>query len=83
MRDVERFCKFVKPFDDICYHFLVGGCGRIYEGRGWGKEGAHTSCYNYDPSGVASYGVAFIGNFSVSRPPDCMLNVYDKFIEVG
>lgn len=38
------------------YNFLVGGDGLIYEGRGWGKKGAHTFGFNSQ-----SVGIAFIG----------------------
>ncbi|KAG8225495.1 hypothetical protein J437_LFUL014141, partial [Ladona fulva] len=38
--------------------FLIGGDGRIYEGVGWHKTGAHTRGYNSN-----SLGIAFIGNF--------------------
>jgi hypothetical protein len=31
---------------DIGYSFGVGEDGRIYEGRGWDRVGAHTSGYN-------------------------------------
>lgn len=38
--------------------FLVGGEGKIYEGVGFHKVGAHTRGYN-----TRSLGIAFIGNF--------------------
>jgi len=52
----RRYC-------DIGYNFLIGGDGRVYEGRGWGSEGAHTRCYN--TNGVA---MSFMGNFNPKLP---------------
>lgn len=43
-------------FADIGYNFMIGGDGNIYEGRGWHKQGAHTSGYNR-----GSIGIAYIG----------------------
>lgn len=43
---------------DIPYNFLVGNDGRIYEGRGWNKVGAHTISYNN-----CTLGIGFIGDY--------------------
>ncbi|CAG9799118.1 unnamed protein product [Chironomus riparius] len=50
-------------FSDIGYNFIIGGDGNVYEGRGWYKQGAHTSGYNR-----GSIGIAYIGNFSNKLP---------------
>lgn len=47
-----------KGWKDIGYNFLVGEDGNIYEGRGWGKHGAHSTPYN-----SKSIGICMIGNF--------------------
>lgn len=47
-----------RKWSDIGYNFLVGEDGNVYEGRGWGKTGAHTVGYN-----SKSVGICFIGNF--------------------
>lgn len=39
--------------------FLIGEDGRVYEGRGWRTEGAHTYGYN-----DLALGIAFIGDFT-------------------
>ncbi|KAG5676718.1 hypothetical protein PVAND_006530 [Polypedilum vanderplanki] len=49
--DNENECKFVvkriqnenSHLDDIPYNFLIGNDGKVYEGRGFEKEGQHTS----------------------------------------
>lgn len=40
------------------YNFIIGNDGRVYEGRGWNKIGAHTFSYN-----SCSLGLAFIGKY--------------------
>ena len=77
VKDIQTLHQETNCWQDIGYQFLVGGCGRIYEGRGWGKEGGHTSCYN-----LKSYGIAFIGNFDDKYPSQCMIDRYEKFIQV-
>ncbi|MEI7031236.1 N-acetylmuramoyl-L-alanine amidase [Streptomyces pratensis] len=56
VRQIQNYHMDSNGWADIGYNFLVDTGGRIYEGRGWGNEGAHTSGYNR--SHVA---VCFIG----------------------
>ena len=63
---------------DTSYSFLVGGDGRIYEGRGWGGSGGHTFCYN-----DKSYGICFIGDYTCQMPTQCMIDAYEKFLEAS
>ena len=44
----------VPGWSDIGYSFLVGGDGKVYEGRGWNHVGAHTSGYNSEGIGKAN-----------------------------
>uniref|UniRef100_A0A1I8NX79 Peptidoglycan-recognition protein n=1 Tax=Stomoxys calcitrans TaxID=35570 RepID=A0A1I8NX79_STOCA len=48
---------------DIGYHFLIGGDGNIYEGRGWNVVGAHASGQN-----LVSIGISFMGNYNNEKP---------------
>ncbi|KPI96213.1 Peptidoglycan-recognition protein SA [Papilio xuthus] len=48
---------------DIPYNFIIGNDGRVYEGRGWGIEGAHTFGYNR-----CSVGLGFIGDYREELP---------------
>jgi hypothetical protein len=48
---------FGRGFSDISYSFVIFPSGRIYEGRGWGKEQAATLGYN-----VVSYSICMGGN---------------------
>lgn len=65
-------------FSDIGYNFLIGGDGNSYEGRGWDFQGAHTAGHN-----KGSIGIAFIGLFDKSAPPENQLNAAKKLIEDG
>lgn len=65
-------------WSDIGYSFLVGGDGRVYEGRGWGTVGAHTRGYN--SNGIA---ISFVGNFMTQKPNQAMLNAAQKLIACG
>lgn len=51
-----------RGWNDIAYSFLVCKHGVVYEGRGWGVQGAHTLNYN-----SVAHAVCFLGNDSVGR----------------
>ncbi|XP_035230647.1 peptidoglycan-recognition protein SC2-like, partial [Stegodyphus dumicola] len=63
---------------DIAYNFLIGGDGRVYEGRGWNHTGAHSVNFNTN-----SLGVAFIGNFNLDTPTKPMIDAAQNLIECG
>ena len=44
---------------------MVGGDGRVYEGRGWLVQGAHAPTYN-----SISHGICILGNFMTHMPSD-------------
>ena len=70
------FC--LQRWSDIGYSFLIGGDGRVYEGRGWGRVGAHTGGYN-----SVGYGVSFIGTFTSAYPNQAMIATYERFQRVS
>ncbi|XP_067642465.1 peptidoglycan-recognition protein SB1 [Eurosta solidaginis] len=57
-----------RRFSDIGYNFIIAGDGNIYEGRGFGVQGAHAPNYNRN-----SIGIVFIGNFENTTPSQTML----------
>jgi N-acetylmuramoyl-L-alanine amidase len=63
---------------DIGYNFLVGEDGRVYEGRGWDREGAHTHLWN-------SVAVAFsvMGNFMTRLPDPVAMSAVQNMITCG
>lgn len=54
MRNLQGIA-FGRDFYDISYSFIVFPSGRIYEGRGWDKAGAHTEGYNSTAYATAAY----------------------------
>lgn len=52
MRSVERE-HTNRGWDGIGYHWVVFPSGRMYEGRGWGRSGAHVDDYNHSTYGLA------------------------------
>lgn len=48
----------VKDYTLIVFNnsFAVGGDGKVYEGRGWSREGAHAPKYNRKSIGICTIG---------------------------
>jgi N-acetylmuramoyl-L-alanine amidase len=78
VKGIQNFHIDTRHWFDIGYNFLLGGDGRIYEGRGWSEIGAHTLGMN--DKAVA---LSFIGNFEKVDPPKLMLDLAQKWIECG
>lgn len=78
VRQVQCFHIESRRFRDIAYNFLVGCDGVVYEGRGWGVEGAHTYGYN-----SRSVGISFVGCFMKELPPQISLDVLKVLIQRG
>lgn len=55
---IQKYHMNNREWDDFGYNFAIGGDGSIYEGRGFGKQGAHASSYN-----PKSIGIVLMGNF--------------------
>ncbi|XP_063626915.1 peptidoglycan recognition protein-like [Cydia splendana] len=84
LRSLQRYYLDSKDLGyDIPYNYLIGNDGRVYQGRGWNREGAHTYGYNR-----CSLGVAFIGNYSEeltihSRVSELQLQRFNMLLEDG
>ncbi|KAM4696162.1 peptidoglycan recognition protein 1-like [Rhinophrynus dorsalis] len=63
---------------DIGFSFLVGGDGKIYEGRGWRNVGEHTLNYN-----TVGYGIGFIGTFTNYNPTAAAQKAAKELIACG
>ena len=46
IRAIENFHVNTRGWNGIAYSFLIAPSGRIFEGRGWGRSGAHTEGRN-------------------------------------
>ena len=67
--------------DDIPYNYLIGGDGRIYEGRGIEYQGQHTD--NLDATEYNSIGICitFIGNYVAIAPDSKQISLLTGFID--
>uniref|UniRef100_UPI00398F2180 peptidoglycan recognition protein 5 n=1 Tax=Pristiophorus japonicus TaxID=55135 RepID=UPI00398F2180 len=63
LRNIQYYHMVTRNWCDIGYNFLIGEDGKIYEGRGWTKMGAHTRGYNH-----ISLGISIMGNFTSVVP---------------
>lgn len=78
MRNIQNQHMNTNGWADIGYNYLIGGDGNIYEGRGWGRQGAHAPGYNNQ-----SVGVAFIGLFTSALPTLNARNAAQALINCG
>ncbi|XP_054713735.1 uncharacterized protein LOC129223193 [Uloborus diversus] len=76
MRAIQNFHMDDRGWDDIGYNYLIGGDGRVYEGRGWTRVGAHT--YGFNRVGIA---FSLMGNFVNKLPSQTMLNATRNMIQ--
>lgn len=76
--NIQRFHMQTNGWADIGYNFLVGGDGQVYEGRGWGRQGAHAPGYNNQ-----AMGIAFIGLFTQQLPTAAALQAAQQLILCG
>lgn len=67
-----------RGFADISYSFIVFPSGNIYEGRGWGRVGAHTSGFN-----STSYAISLAGNYETQPMTDAQVNACQWIIAEG
>nr|XP_012140463.1 PREDICTED: peptidoglycan-recognition protein SC2 [Megachile rotundata] len=65
-------------WSDIGYNFLVGEDGNVYEGRGWGKVGAHAPNYN-----SKSIGICVMGNYMNRNPNSAAISAVKNLIQYG
>ncbi|KAJ4445308.1 hypothetical protein ANN_07113 [Periplaneta americana] len=78
MRGMQNYHKNDQKWDDIGYHFCIGGTGQVYEGRGWDVVGTHAPNYN-----SRSIGICFIGDYTNELPTAEMMEVAKSLIECG
>lgn len=76
VRSIQRFHQGTRKWADIGYNFLVSPRGTVYEGRGWGFQGAHARGHNSE-----SVGVAYIGDGSRKVPEAAKLSILALFEE--
>ncbi|MBI5882813.1 MAG: N-acetylmuramoyl-L-alanine amidase [Elusimicrobia bacterium] len=61
MRLIQRYHQAGRGWNDIGYHFLIDGAGRLFQGRPENVVGAHVLSHN-----TGNIGISFMGNY---HPP--------------
>ncbi|XP_018329558.1 peptidoglycan-recognition protein 1-like [Agrilus planipennis] len=76
LQSIQNYHMDELDYYDIGYNFLIGGNGKVYEGTGWHKVGAHAVGYN-----SRSLGLAFIGDFRDKLPTSAQLTTAKDFLK--
>ncbi|EDV40730.2 uncharacterized protein Dana_GF10655 [Drosophila ananassae] len=76
MRNMQHFQMSSQMFSDIGYHYMIGGNGKVYEGRSTNQRGAFAGSNN-----EGTLGIAFIGTFVNSLPNQEALEVAQRLLE--
>ncbi|XP_054264606.1 uncharacterized protein LOC128987662 isoform X2 [Macrosteles quadrilineatus] len=77
MREIQSEHAVFEKLPDIRYNFLIGGDGRVYEGRGWNVR--PTLPERYSSLSDRSYYIGFIGDLS-EEPTQLMLDARDMLM---
>ena len=65
-----------RGWSDIGYNFLIGEDGRIYEGRGFYRMGAHCSNWNGN-----TLGFSIMGDFQTKLPNQAAIDAAAQLID--
>ncbi|KAH8294296.1 hypothetical protein KR054_010504 [Drosophila jambulina] len=76
VRNLQTFQMTRQKFSDIGYHYLIGGNGKVYEGRSPSQRGAFAG-----PNNEGSLGIAFIGIFNEQAPRQEAIEAAKKLLE--
>jgi hypothetical protein len=82
MRELQAIA-FGRGFRDISYSFAIFRSGRIYEGRGWAKVGAHTVAGDGTDYNAKSHGFVFVGNYENQTPTRAQLDAFRWLVKEG
>lgn len=78
VRSIERHHVDTNGWAGIGYNFLGSQTGRTFEGRGWGREGAHAPGYN-----SKSLGYVFIIDGDVHEPTPAAVEAFKAWCMAG
>ena len=75
MRNIQNYHIKTRGWKDIGYNFCIGDSGQVYEGRGYGRHGAHAVGFN-----ARALGHCFLGSHMSSLPTAAALSNTQAFI---
>lgn len=78
VRAIEEYHVRTKGWSGIGYNWLIDQDGRVYEGRGWGRHGAHAAGVN-----SVSIGIAFMVDGSARTPTESAWRSAEWLIRYG
>ncbi|KAL9695403.1 hypothetical protein quinque_014688 [Culex quinquefasciatus] len=78
MRNIQNMHMDTNGWADIGYNWCVGENGAAYEGRGWGRQGAHAPNHS-----SRSVGIGIIGNFMTVIPNMAARSATQQLIQCG
>ncbi|XP_029646038.1 peptidoglycan recognition protein 1-like [Octopus sinensis] len=78
MQKIQDFHMDTRGWFDIGYNFLVGEDGRVYVGRSWNREGAHTLHFNR-----VAIAVSVMGDFMQRLPNNLALDAVKNILDYG
>ncbi|KAL7037606.1 hypothetical protein ACKWTF_009301 [Chironomus riparius] len=76
MRNIQNFHINTNGWADIGYNFCIGDPGQVYEGRGYGRHGAHAPGFN-----ARALGHCFFGEHTSVLPTAAALSNTQSFID--
>ncbi|KAH8302777.1 hypothetical protein KR044_010741 [Drosophila immigrans] len=76
VRSIQAYQMVRLKYSDISYHYLIGGNGRVYEGRSPSLQGAIAAGNNGN-----TLAIAFIGNFDAQAPSDSVVAAAQSLLE--
>ncbi|XP_054264520.1 peptidoglycan recognition protein 3-like [Macrosteles quadrilineatus] len=81
LRALQRRYVMIKQMIDIPYNFMIGGDGRVYEGRGWGiAPDLPKRIQNFEDN---AFNLLFMMNNIGEPVPRAMLEIKDEIIKYG
>ena len=75
LRNIQRQHMDANGWSDIGYNFIIDGWGRVWEGRGYRRVGAHTLNHNTN-----TIGVSFMGNYEHMKLNERQLQGYHDLL---
>jgi len=78
-KSIQMYHMVQRNWTDIAYNFGVGQSGKIYEGRGWRRQGGATGA----KKDRHSLSICAIGNFEETVPTKKMIDAIVNWIQIG